>query len=116
MGKPAPVGTCDVEVEIALADSKAKALGLQPTTYAHKEYFVPYAFGSCEWGGLALVGCNRAGHSTVDNACWAMIRDQYPTTRLHEFGHNLGLYHAGDPDTEYGDSSGLMGSARAWHG
>jgi len=29
-----------------------------------------------------------------------MIRDQYPTTRLHEFGHNLGLGHAGTPELE----------------
>jgi len=36
----------------------------------------------------------------VDNNCWAMIRDQYPTTRLHEFGHNLGLGHAGTPELE----------------
>ena len=35
-------------------------------------------------------------------------------TRAHEFGHNLGLGHAGANSLEYGDNSGVMGSARNW--
>jgi len=42
----------------------------------------------------------RALPLAVDNNCWAMIRDSFPTTRLHEFGHNLGLGHAGTVELE----------------
>eukprot|EP00962_Isochrysis_galbana_P048377 scaffold20143_cov118-Isochrysis_galbana.AAC.1 len=121
MGKDSPVGTCDVYTEMDLANSRAwSLLGINVNSYVHKEYFVPYAFGNCGWGGYATVGCASPGASFSGGACWAMVRDSFPTTRLHEFGHNLGLYHSGLPPgmpaAEYGDDSSLQGSARAWKG
>ena len=35
----------------------------------------------------------------------SLIRDHYATTRAHEFGHNIGLGHAGGWGLEYGDVS-----------
>lgn len=34
---------------------------------------------------------------------------RYPSTQVHELGHNLGLYHAGDGSDPYGDQTGFMG-------
>ena len=36
---------------------------------------------------------------------------QYPSALMHEIGHNLGLDHAGEGADEYGDNTGVMGSA-----
>ena len=33
----------------------------------------------------------------------------YPSSQVHEIGHNLGLGHSGDGGGEYGDLSGIMG-------
>jgi len=64
MGKAAPTGNCNamLDGEMALAHQKAQAqFGVDTASYAHREYFVPDAFGDCAWGGYAQVGCNRAG-------------------------------------------------------
>ena len=38
---------------------------------------------------------------------------QYSSTQVHEDGHNLGLYHAGEGNDEYGDETGFMGYSYA---
>eukprot|EP00980_Cylindrotheca_fusiformis_P018251 scaffold5930_cov177-Cylindrotheca_fusiformis.AAC.6 len=35
----------------------------------------------------------------------------YLTVQMHEMGHNLGMGHSGEDNSEYGDTSGLMGSS-----
>merc|ERR1712176_336542 len=33
----------------------------------------------------------------------------YPSSQLHEMGHNIGLAHSGEGSNEYADNSGMMG-------
>ena len=95
------------------ASIRLDAQGIDPKTYTHREYFIPTSVAGCNWGGLAYVGCATPG-PRKPGACQAWIRDRYATTRAHEFGHNLGASHAGGAGVEYGDNSGVMGSARNW--
>ena len=100
------------------ADCKAAArtYGVEPDAYAHVEFFIPTELEGCTFGGLAPIGCAPPStEAPVGGSCWSMIRDGFAVTRAHEFGHNLGLGHAGADDLgEYGDDSGLMGSQRSW--
>jgi len=88
--------------------------GVDADDYTHFEIFIPTQIAGCGWGGLAVVGCSKPQDPRRGGACWAMIRDGYATTRSHEFGHNIGLGHAGANELEYGDNSGVMGSDRNW--
>jgi len=74
-----------------IADDKVKQQfgGLNPKSFTHVEYFVPRTFGQCSWGGLGNVGCARPGEAQRPGACFTVIRDAFPTTRMHELGHNL---------------------------
>jgi len=63
--------------------------GADASTYSHVEYFLPNQFGKCAWAGLASVGCNRPGTGPRPGGCFSLIKDSWPTTRMHEFGHNL---------------------------
>ena len=42
---------------------------------------------------------------TVYNDEWC----RYPSTQVHEIGHNLGLNHASEGTNAYGDQTGMMG-------
>jgi hypothetical protein len=86
--------------------------GVEPKNCVHREYFLPPDY-PCAWQGLATVGCAmpcRAPHN--NGACWSIIRD--PTNlplvvnRVHAFGHNLGLQHAGNLSWAYGDETAVM--------
>ena len=117
MGKKAPKGgDCPIDAEGFLANQKAKQQsGKDPMDYTHREYIIPWSFG-CAWGGLANVGCANDGDGPQPGACFAWINEDYPTTRAHEFGHNIGLDHGGRWGQEYGDDSSIMGASASWRG
>jgi PKD repeat protein len=56
----------------------------------------------CGWGGLAYVGGQQ---SWINGSYWNW-EDAY----CHEFGHNLGMWHAWYGSTEYADHSDCMGN------
>lgn len=91
--------------------------GVDPSRYVHVEYFLPGPFGTCRWSGLANVGCARPPRAPHrPGACFTLIKDAFPTTSVHELGHNLGFYHASTETNGYGDDSSPMGSRRQWKG
>jgi PKD repeat protein len=88
--------------------------------YRHRLLIVPnyWDWGNrhCSWGGVAQLGCG--------SWCWAIGADPdtvFHGVLVHELGHNFGLHHArtdtnndGSTDSEYGDSSDMMGGSRNW--
>lgn len=107
--------TCDPDRLASLADQAALQAGTNPSSYGRKLYVFPR--NGCTWSGLGNVG----GSST---RAWSNGR---LTTIVigHEFGHNLGLYHAQALNCDvsplgnscstlaYGDTADLMGNYRA---
>jgi len=99
------------------ADAAVRSqLGFEPNDYTHRAYYIPTTIPGCSFGGLAYVGCS----STY---CKSWMRTSSGTTLAHEIGHNLGWRHAGldteddgQQNSEYGDVSGIMGSAWQWRG
>ena len=43
--------------------------GIEPNDFRHKEYFVPTKFGSCNWGGLGVVGCQNPLFASSTGRC-----------------------------------------------
>eukprot|EP00928_Gymnodinium_smaydae_P026454 TRINITY_DN20772_c0_g6_i1.p1 TRINITY_DN20772_c0_g6~~TRINITY_DN20772_c0_g6_i1.p1 ORF type:complete len:808 (-),score=103.10 TRINITY_DN20772_c0_g6_i1:165-2588(-) len=112
---PSSSVSCPWDSGARLADQKVmEQYGIDPLQYMHREYFVPFRWGDCSFGGLGVVGCAYPGLGQA-GGCRTWIRDKYPMTRAHEFGHNFGLMHAGTPGSEYGDASAVMGADRAWN-
>lgn len=88
--------------------------------YRHRLLIVPnywdYGNRHCGWGGVAQLNCG--------SWCWAIAADPKSVLHgviIHELGHNFGLHHAstdpdnnGSLDSEYGDSSDMMGGSRNW--
>jgi hypothetical protein len=93
-------GACDFMGWAQAADAAARAAGIEPSLYARKVYVMPDR-NTCGWAGLASVG----GASGV---AW-ITRCGIPDVFAHELGHNLGMYHAATPTSEYGDGSDVMG-------
>jgi len=113
---PMPRVGCPLFGAAADADRYVEAVfGIDPRSFVHREYVLPLEFGGCKFGGAATVGCAKP-FKAKPGACVSFIRDALPTTRAHEFGHNLGLRHSGDvaDDVSYGDESAVMGSHRGW--
>ncbi len=94
--------------------------GKDISLYRHRSLIVPnyWDWGNrhCGWGGVAQLGCG--------SWCWAVSADPDSILHgviIHELGHNFGLHHArtdtnndGSTDSEYGDSSDMMGGSRSW--
>ncbi len=90
------------------ADQAVTALGINLNNYNRRVYELPKA--TCNYAGIATIGGNPSRALTY--LC------QTPSVVAHEFGHNLGWYHAATgtltaPISEYGDTSCVMGSSSA---
>jgi len=121
---PATMGNNVVLVEIpyfagcpyytiaSAADQAATAQGVNLGAYHNRIYLVPKtSISDCNWLALGQVG--SYGSSSV-RLSWSTRNDT--VAYAHELGHNLGWHHSGtDPnldgvwDSEYGDTSGIMG-------
>ena len=98
------------------ARAAATAAGYNLSAYTHQVYV--FTGMTCNWSGLSYVG--------APHYVWIQGR-QNTIVFAHEFGHSLGLLHAGSVDcgskaiggscyvTEYGDPFGAMGTARMMH-
>jgi len=121
MGRPLPSSAsgCPYSTEKLEVDRIAlETSGLDPSTFHHKEYFIPWYFGTCNWIGFANVGCRHpllTDRSRSGN-CWSFLRTSWPSIRTHELGHNLGLMHASLGTDEYGDETSVMSNHAYWSG
>jgi len=94
------------------ADAAATAQGVNLGAYHNRVYLVPKSsISDCTW--LALGQLGSYGGSAV-KLSWSTRNDT--VAYAHEIGHNLGWHHAGTDanldgvwDSEYGDTSGIMG-------
>jgi len=90
------------------ADAAATAAGVNLSLYTNRVYL---------WPANSVSGC-RSGGQMPGTLAWISL----PTTcnqatgicgaranLMHEFGHNLGLDHAGNPAGELGDTFSVMG-------
>lgn len=105
----APVLPCEQNVWQGQADVAATAAGVDLSAYTNIAYVWPQnnTAGSCRSAGEQPGRRNWiALQTTCDEAtgvCAARVN------LFHEFGHNLGLDHAGDEAGMYGDSYDVMG-------
>jgi len=103
----APVTPCNMANTRNQADAAATAAGVALSLYTHKQYVWPdnTTQGSCqsgaEWpGDQSSVALQT---TCTPTACTAR------SGLTHEFGHNLGMDHAGGPSGAYGDGFDVMG-------
>ncbi len=92
-------GACDVGAWGDAIDAAAKADGVDLSAYTRKVYVMPQ--NSCPAAGVGTVG----GSITRSWIFHCDISDVY----AHELGHNLGMHHAATLDSEYGDTTDIMG-------
>lgn len=92
-------GACDVGAWGDAIDAEAKADGIDLSAFTRKVYVMPQ--NSCPAAGVGTVG----GSLTRSWIFHCDIADVY----AHELGHNLGMHHAATPDSEYGDTTDIMG-------
>ena len=92
---------CDTAAWANLADAAARAGGDDPAEYARRVYVMPS--NRCPAAGIGQVG-------VTPSRAWIFTCDR-PRVYAHELGHNLGMDHAADLTSEYGDYSDVMGMA-----
>jgi hypothetical protein len=84
-----------------LSQAESENPGFNRNDYRHRIFAIPKEAG-CGWTGYANVGCG--GSCSAFNK-WS----QDINTTAHEFGHNLGMAHAGTEAGQYSDLSSFMG-------
>lgn len=103
--------SCDYYDWAYKAEAAATAAGIDLSKYQHKVFVLPsYSqLTQCGWGGVGNLACG--------DSCRAWIAYDARNTYSHELGHNLSMHHAavdsnndGVLESEYGDSSSVMGS------
>jgi uncharacterized repeat protein (TIGR01451 family) len=94
--------TCNIGAWADAADAAALADGVDPGAYIRKVYVLPSTNGCGSYTGIGQVGGSptRAWIFACD------IEDIY----AHELGHNLGMHHASTLNSEYGDTTDVMGA------
>lgn len=81
-------------------NAAAEADGVDISQFDRKVYVVPNT--GCGYAGFGSVG-NTPSEALIFTCG---IEDVY----AHELGHNMGMYHASTPNSEYGDGTGIMGA------
>ncbi len=108
--------SCDYYDWAHKAEAAAEAAGLDLSQYQHKVFVLPKydQLTQCGWVGIGNLSCG--------DSCRAWIAYNWSGLYSHELGHNLSMHHAGtDTDnngsleSEYGDSSGIMGASAYWN-
>ncbi|MGR9051477.1 MAG: hypothetical protein ACU84J_02395 [Gammaproteobacteria bacterium] len=97
-------GACDYYGWADAADSKAIANGIDLSLYKRKVYVMPG--NSCSADGIGTLG------GTTSRA-WIFTCNDHALYG-HEIGHNLGMHHASNLSSEYGDRSDVMGLVYGW--
>gem|GEM_PF-2413036 len=93
---------CNIGAWADAADAAAQADGMDPGAYTRKVYVLPSTNGCGSYAGIGQVG----GSPTKAWIFYCGIEDVY----AHELGHNLGMHHASTPNSEYGDTTDIMGA------
>ncbi|KAI2496201.1 Gametolysin peptidase M11 [Fragilaria crotonensis] len=95
------VGSSSGKVYDAALAQVTADLGKSPNLLAdHVMFCIP---PGTTGGWIAYAAPNH--WMSVYNDKWC----QYPSSGMHELGHNLNLHHSGEGNDEYNDQSGLMG-------
>ncbi len=87
---------CNMATDGRLADIEAANLGYNPDNYDYRFYVFP--LGSCSPNGPNGTGETNGPQAWSYGSC----QDQ---VFAHEWGHNIGMDHAGTPTDEFGDTS-----------
>ena len=91
--------SCDLSGWAQQADAAATASGVDVSQYGHRVYVMPD--NSCVATGYATMGGSPA-------RAWVFSCD-VQGVYAHEVGHTLGMDHASDPSSEFGDWTDPMG-------
>ena len=99
-------GNCDTFMWKRNTNIMAANAGVDLSKYQHIIYLIPTSTTSCDWDGTAAFNCG-------DN-CTMVSKAPYTSmVYTHEFGHNLGMNHASNSTSEYGDFSDPLGNNKA---
>ena len=93
---------CNIGAWADDAEAAARAGGIDTGQYTRKIYVLPSKNGCGSYAGIGQVG----GSPSRAWVFYCDIEDLY----AHELGHNLGMYHASSPNSEYGDGTDIMGA------
>ncbi|MEH6576289.1 MAG: Ig-like domain-containing protein [Amphritea sp.] len=108
--------SCDHNAIATAAREAVQNSGVSLSGYNRQVYIFPRT-SSCGWSGLGTVGGSPSTAWINGSMRWKII--------THELGHNFGLYHSHSLECgtdiignncstyEYGDTTGVMGSASA---
>ncbi|WP_432470562.1 Ig-like domain-containing protein [Amphritea sp. HPY] len=113
---PLSSSSCDHNAIASAAREAAQNSGINVSGYDRQVFIFP-RLSSCGWAGLGTVGGSPSTTWINGSMRWKTIS--------HELGHNFGLYHSHSLECgsvvigntcstyEYGDTTGVMGSASA---
>lgn len=111
--------TVDPERDKALKLVPQQYPGVDPDTFTYRSFYFPYTpRNGCNWGGTAGLGCGTYFAIPKPKACNLYFRHSGRQLQAHEFGHALGVNHAGafirrrqsSPRyNDYGDGEAAMG-------